>query len=55
MKQFGRIFSSVFSTSPLDPEAARRKEICREWDKQRRNASGPSDLAEIDEIFARAL
>jgi len=55
MKQLGTIFSSVFGSGRLDPEAARRKDIYREWDKQRRNASGASDLAEIDAIFSRAL
>lgn len=31
------------------------QEIYREWSRQRINAYGPSDLAEIDAIFARAL
>ena len=31
------------------------QEIYREWNRQRRNAYGPSDLAEIDAIFTRAL
>lgn len=32
-----------------------RERFHREWDRQRRQATGPSDLAEIDEIFSRAL
>lgn len=31
------------------------QKMYREWDRQRHNALGPSDLAEIDAIFARAL
>ena len=53
MKQLGSIFGSVFGR--MDSETAARKEIYREWDKQRRNASTPSQLAEIDAIFSRAL
>ena len=53
MKQLGSIFSSLFGR--MDSEAATRKEIYREWDRQRRKATGPTDLAEIDAIFSRAL
>lgn len=54
MKQLGTIFGSVFG-SRLDAEALERKQIYREWDKQRRAAVSASDLAEIDAIFSRAL
>ena len=54
MKQFGSIFSSIFGTT-IDAETAERKRIYREWDRQRQAALNPSDLAEIDAIFSRAL
>ena len=53
MKQLGSVFSSVFGR--MDSEAAERKAIYREWDRQRRKAISPADLAEIDAIFTRAL
>lgn len=53
MKQLGSIFGSVFGR--MDSETAARKDIYREWDRQRRNAMSPTDLAEIDAIFSRAL
>ncbi len=55
MKQLGSFFGSVFGSGRLDPEAAQRKQIYREWEIQRRNALNASDLAEIDAIFSRAL
>ena len=54
MNSFGTLFAHLFDR-PVDPEASRRRQIVREWDRQRRNAMGPSDLAEIDAIFSRNL
>ena len=31
------------------------REAYREWEKQRYNAIGPNDMAEIDAIFAREI
>ena len=31
------------------------RKIYREWDKQRENATGPSDRNEIDAIFSREI
>ena len=55
MKQLGTIFSSVFGGGRLDAESAQRKQIYRDWERERRNALNHSDLAEIDAIFSRAL
>lgn len=55
MKQLGTFFGSVFGSGRLDADAAHRKAVYREWDRQRRNAMSPSDLAEIDAIFSRSL
>lgn len=55
MKPFARVFSTMFGTADLDNEGARRRDIHREWDKQRSLASTPGELAEIDAIFARNL
>jgi hypothetical protein len=43
----------MFDNGSLDPEVARRRQIHREWDRQRALATSPSDRAEIDAIFAR--
>ena len=51
MKTLASIFASVF-----DREAGTgRNAIHREWDRQRARALSPSELAEIDAIFSRAL
>ncbi|MEY2989152.1 MAG: hypothetical protein RLZZ163_68 [Actinomycetota bacterium] len=55
MKQLGSFFGSVFGSGRLDPEAAHRKKVYREWDRQRARAGSASELAEIDAIFSRAL
>lgn len=54
MNSFGNLFAHLFDRN-VDPEASRRRQIVREWDRQRSNAMGPSDLAEIDAIFSRNL
>lgn len=54
MKSFGKLFATLFDHQS-DPEAGRRRQIYREWDRQRTQAMGPSDLAEIDAIFSRNL
>jgi hypothetical protein len=38
-----------------DPTASTHRRIYREWDRQRAMALSPSDLAEIDAIFARHM
>ena len=55
MKKFNAFVSSLLPSRNIDPELAARKEIYREWDRERRRAVSPSDLAEIDAIFSRAL
>lgn len=58
MKQLASIFANLFggsSATPTDPEARRRWEIHREWDRQRARALTPADQAEIDAIFSRNL
>ena len=54
MKSFGKLFATLFDHQS-DPEAGRRRQIYREWDRQRSNALSPADQAEIDAIFARNL
>lgn len=54
MKSLATVFSTVFDRT-VDGEAASRRSISREWDRQRARALSPSDLAEIDAIFSRAL
>ena len=55
MKPFAKIFASLFDREPLSREAATRRQIHREWDRQRARALTPADLAEIDAIFSRNL
>lgn len=55
MKPFAKIFASVFDREPLDREAAHRRHLNREWDRQRARALTPADLAEIDAIFSRNI
>jgi hypothetical protein len=50
MKTLKRAFENLFTNVISDTE-----KIYREWDRQRANAYGPSDLAEIDAIFSRHL
>lgn len=49
MKAFARLFARIvpdFATSETE-------KIHREWDRQRSRAMSPSELSEIDAIFAR--
>jgi hypothetical protein len=55
VKPFARVFANMFDHGSLDHESDRRRQIHREWDRQRSLATSPSDLAEIDAIFARNL
>lgn len=51
MKAFTRLFANLFT----NPATSDSDKIYREWDRQRANAYGPNDLAEIDAIFSRAV
>jgi hypothetical protein len=55
MKPMAKVFASLFSSEPLDPETARRRQIHREWDRQRAAALTPAEREEIDAIFSRNL
>ncbi|MDI1290871.1 MAG: hypothetical protein PSX37_13100 [bacterium] len=55
MKPFTKVFGSMRSRRPLDTESPTRRQIYREWDRQRSLAMSPSDRAEIDAIFSRHL
>src|SRR6056297_1665107 len=55
MKKFSNFVHTLLPSRSIDPELAARKEIYREWDRERRRAVSASDLAEIDAIFSRAL
>lgn len=46
-----QFIKKLFSSATL----TETQKIHREWDRQRQSALGPSDLAEIDAIFSRAL
>lgn len=50
-----KAFTNVFARLINRDDNAQTRSIYREWDRQRRNALGPSDLAEIDAIFSRHL
>lgn len=53
MKPFAKMMS-LFDRSGTRTATTHRR-IHREWDRQRAMALSPSDLAEIDAIFARHL
>ena len=53
MKPFTKV-KSLFDRSG-NRAASTHRRIHREWDRQRAMALSPSDLAEIDAIFARHL
>ena len=55
MKHLGSIVHSLLGGMRRDEATTQRKQIYRDWDRERRNALTPSDLAEIDAIFSRAL
>ena len=50
-----KVFAALFGAESLNPEAARRRQIHREWDRQRTAALTPSEREEIDAIFSRNL
>ena len=51
MNKIKRAFVLFFTK----PAATEMEKIYKEWDKHRSGAHGPSDLAEIDAIFSRAI
>ncbi len=53
MAPFASMFANLFDRG--DADTAHRRQIIREWNKQRARAISPNDLAEIDAIFARHL
>jgi len=55
VRPFAQIFATMFDREPQGREAAKRRQIHREWDRQRARALSPSDRDEIDAIFARHL
>ena len=55
MKRPGSIVQTLLGGIRPDEATTQRKQIYRDWDRERRNALTPSDLAEIDAIFSRAL
>ncbi len=55
MKAMSQVFASLFGTAALDPEAARARQIHRDWDRARAQATSPSEVEEIDAIFSRNL
>lgn len=55
MKPLAKVITSLFGAEHLDPESARRRQIHREWDRQRSQALSPAEREEIDAIFSRNL
>ncbi len=55
MKPLAKVLSSIFAVEPLDQDAARARQIHREWDRQRSQAMTPAEREEIDAIFSRNL
>lgn len=55
MKPFAKVLASMFGQTPLDSEADRRRQIHREWDRQRAQALTSAEREEIDTIFSRHL
>ncbi|MDP4805436.1 MAG: hypothetical protein NWR45_10815 [Candidatus Nanopelagicales bacterium] len=55
MKPFAQLFASLFDRHEDAPNAASRRSMYREWDRQRQSALTPSDRSEIDAIFSRSL
>ena len=55
MKPFAKVFANMLNTPPTNREAAERRQIHREWDRQRSRAMSPSERSEIDAIFSRHL
>ena len=55
MKHLGSIVHSLLGGMRQDQATTQRKQIYRDWDRARRNAPTPPDLAEIAAILSRAL
>lgn len=55
MKKIKSMLSGVFSTAKPKSEYWSTLRLRHEWDRQRARAKSPSELAEIDAIFSRAL
>lgn len=55
MKPFANVFATLFGSEHLDTETAQRRQIHREWDRQRANATSSAEREEIDAIFSRYL
>jgi hypothetical protein len=53
MQAFATFFANIFDRGT--PEEIQRRQIIREWDRQRARAISQNDLAEIDAIFSRHL
>jgi hypothetical protein len=50
MNTIKKIFSKLFNASTKGHD-----KVYREWDRRRMNAMSPSELSEIDAIFARHM
>lgn len=50
MKAFSRLFAGIFKGHTMTND-----QTYREWDRLRSKAMSPSELSEIDAIFARHL
>lgn len=50
MKALSRLFANIFTIAKSENE-----KFHREWDRQRARAMSPSELSEIDAIFARHI
>ena len=55
MRPFAKVFAAMFGAESFDQETARRRQIHREWDRQRAQAMSPAEREEIDAIFSRNL
>jgi hypothetical protein len=53
MQTFATFFANIFDRGT--PQEQSRRQIIREWDRQRARAISQNDLAEIDAIFSRHL
>lgn len=51
MKALSRLFANLFTS----PATSSIEKMHREWDRQRAKAMSPSELSEIDAIFARHI
>lgn len=52
MKAISRLFANLFTRNATSSNLSK---IRQEWDRQRSRAMSPSELSEIDAIFARHL